>query len=171
MRHASGSVWLVEIGVWHGVNTANLRRVMAPDGLLTGVDHFPKSRWGVQWQKWIAERTLHAVENGAAELLEMSSVAAAGEFARRHAGALVDFIFFDGDHSYEGLAADWAAWSCLLDVGAIVALHDSRSHSGRDIDAAGSVRFTRDVLLPDSRLTEIDAVDSLTILRTNKSWC
>ncbi len=33
-RHAKGRRRLVEVGVWHGVTTCRLRRVMAPDGAL-----------------------------------------------------------------------------------------------------------------------------------------
>jgi hypothetical protein len=47
----------------------------------------------------------------------------------------------------------------------VVALHDSRPTPSRPIDDAGSVRFTRDVILADPRYEVADLVDSLTILR------
>lgn len=36
----------------------------------------------------------------------------------------IDLLFVDGDHSYEGVSADWAAYGPLLSAGAIVAFHD-----------------------------------------------
>jgi len=36
----------------------------------------------------------------------------------------IDFIFFDGDHSYEGIKTDWDKWSPKLKKGAVVIFHD-----------------------------------------------
>ena len=38
----------------------------------------------------------------------------------------IDLLFIDGDHSYEGIVADFRAWLEKLKPGAIVALHDHR---------------------------------------------
>ncbi len=37
----------------------------------------------------------------------------------------IDFLFIDGDHSYEGVKADWNSWSPKLNKGAIVVFHDT----------------------------------------------
>ncbi len=47
------------------------------------------------------------------------SAAVAGTFARR-----VDFLFVDGDHTYEGVKADVDAWLPLASDGATVVFHD-----------------------------------------------
>jgi predicted O-methyltransferase YrrM len=36
----------------------------------------------------------------------------------------IDFIFFDGDHSYEGIKTDWEKWSPKLKRGAVTVFHD-----------------------------------------------
>jgi len=36
----------------------------------------------------------------------------------------IDLLFIDGDHSYEGVKADWAAYAPLLAPGATVVFHD-----------------------------------------------
>lgn len=36
----------------------------------------------------------------------------------------IQFLFLDGDHSFEGISSDWASWSRYLVPGAIVVLHD-----------------------------------------------
>ncbi len=86
------------------------------------------------------------------------------EPAARQLGG-VDFVFIDGDHSYDGLRGDWEAWSPLIAPGGCVALHDSRSTPNNNIDDAGSVHFTRDVILNDPRFEVVDVVDSLTVMR------
>ena len=54
-RYAQGRTAIVEIGVWHGVTTAVLRRAMRDGGVLWAVDPFPAGRLGFSLQKPIAE--------------------------------------------------------------------------------------------------------------------
>jgi predicted O-methyltransferase YrrM len=157
-RHASGRRRLVEIGVWHGVTTKRLRQVMNPDGVLTAVDPFPAGRLGMSLQARIAHTEVDTVSNGTVEWVRATSA----EAARGHEP--VDFVFIDGDHSEEGLLADWEAWSPLVEPGGIVALHDSRSSRRRVIDDAGSVKVTNEVILPDKRFELVETVDTLTVL-------
>jgi predicted O-methyltransferase YrrM len=157
--HATGRRKLVEIGVWHGVTTARLRAVMHPDGELSAVDPYHPGRLGLNLHERIAHREVARVHGGRVRWLRMTSVDA----ARNHEP--VDFVFIDGDHSESGLLADWHAWSGLVKPGGIVALHDSRSTPERRIDNAGSVKVTREVILPDRRFEEVESVDSLTVMR------
>ena len=158
-RHASGRRRLVEIGVWHGVTTRRLRAAMDRNGTLTAVDPFPVGRLGVSLQQRIAHREVSAIKNGHVTWIR----ARGSEAAQGHEP--VEFIFIDGDHSAEGLLSDWQAWHPLVAPGGIVALHDSRSYPGRQIDDAGSVKVTRDVIRTDSSFAVVEEVDSLTVLR------
>jgi predicted O-methyltransferase YrrM len=63
------------------------------------------------------------------------------------------------------LREDWEAWSPLVAPGGIIAIHDSRATPEGHSEAVGSVRFTNDVILRDSRFEVAEAVDSLTVLR------
>ena len=63
----------------------------------------------------------------------------------------VDFVFIDGDHTYAGLREDWEAWSGLIAIAGIIALHDSRSTPDRAIENTGSVVYTRQVIAADDR--------------------
>ena len=158
-RHATGRQRLAEIGVWHGVTTKRLRAAMHAQGVLSAVDPFPVGRLGFSVQQHIAHREVSAIGNGQVDWLRTTGAAA----ARDHQP--VDFVFIDGDHSEEGLLADWRAWSPLVKPGGIVALHDSRSTPERPIDDAGSVKVTNEVILRDERFSVVDAVDSLTVLQ------
>lgn len=158
-RHAAGRARLVEIGVWHGVTTKRLRTAMAPDACLTAVDPFPKGRLGFSAAERIAHQEVATVDNGRVRWMRATGAAAAAG----HDG--VDFIFIDGDHSEEGLLADWTAWKGLVAPGGIVAIHDSRSTPDRQIDDAGSVKVTNRVIVRDPDFEVVEVVDSLTVVR------
>ena len=167
-RHAAGKRRLVEIGVWHGVTTVRLRSVMASNGLLFAVDPFPIGRLGFSLQQSIAHSEVGRVVNGDVKWLRMTGIAAAKEYATGEHEP-VDFIFIDGDHSYDGLRDDWEAWSPLVAPGGIVALHDSVPTAERPIHDAGSVRYTEDVIRRDPRFEFIESVDSLTVMQRRLS--
>lgn len=54
------------------------------------------------------------------------------ERVRGAAGSeLLDFVFIDGDHTYEGVRNDWTAWSPLVRPGGLVAFHDTWPNGDR----------------------------------------
>ena len=63
----------------------------------------------------IARREVARVRNGTVRWLRLRGVEAAPVV-----GGGVEFIFIDGDHSYEGLRSDWESWSPLIAPGGIV---------------------------------------------------
>lgn len=167
-RHARGARRVVEVGVWHGVTTARLRSTMAPDGVLWAVDPFERGRLGFSAQRLIARREVGKQRNGTVRWMRMTGVAAAAAY--RAAGEpAADLIFIDADHCYDAVVADWRAWSDLVAPGGIVCLHDSRSSATRNIDDAGSVAATRDVVLTDPRFELADTIDSLTAVRRRRA--
>jgi hypothetical protein len=163
-RHAAGKKRLAEIGVYQAVTTCRLRQAMAPDGVLLAVDPFAPGRLGFSYDRVIARGETRKIANGQVRWLRMTGKEAAQDKAVDELGG-VDFIFIDGNHSYEGLRDDWEGWSPRVVSGGIVALHDSRSYDGHDIESAGSVKFTREVITRDPRFQVVDTVDSLTVLR------
>jgi len=162
-RHAKSRLRPVEIGVWQGVTTRRLRAAMSPDAELWAIDPYVKGRLGVSFPELIAHGEVDLVENGRVRWVK-STAAAAAEQWKQEAREPTDFVFVDGDHSWDGISTDWNAWSSLVAPGGVVALHDSRSTPERPIDDAGSVRFTRDYILKDSRFRVVDEVDSLTVV-------
>ena len=109
-RRAVGRRRLAEIGVWHGVTTARLRQEMSADGVLLAIDPFHPGRLGFSIQRIIARRSVARHRRGRVVWLRTTGANAASEPAARELGG-VDFIFIDGDHSYDALRGDWEAWS------------------------------------------------------------
>jgi predicted O-methyltransferase YrrM len=159
---ASGKKRLAEVGVFHGVNTSSFREVMAADAVLIAIDPFHRPFFGIRgygWARRIAHREVSRIKRGSVVWIEDT-----GKNAPLRTELLdllpVDFIFIDGDHSWEGLKGDWESWSPRVALNGIVALHDSFNCGG-----AGSERFTTEVILHDQRYERLRAIDSLTILR------
>ena len=156
-RHARGRRTLVEIGVYHGASTARLARVMAPGATLTAIDPYPAGRLGVSFERMVALREVaRAPSAGVVRWLRATSHDAAAQFS-----GLADFVFVDGDHSWDGIARDWDDWSSRVAPRGVIVLHDSRSVPTRpDLD---SVRFTTDVVARDARFREVESVASLSV--------
>lgn len=166
-RYAKDKKCLVEIGVWHGVNTRKIREVMDAQGCLYAIDPFEPGKFGISWQKLIAHSEASQPKNGKVIWLENFSNKAIEQFKQIETKP-IDFMFIDGDHSYEGIKTDWMLWSPLIEIGGIVALHDSRSYEGRNIDYVGATQYTQHVILKDERFQEINHCDSLTIVQRIK---
>jgi predicted O-methyltransferase YrrM len=162
VRYARTKKRLAEIGVWEGVTARQLRDNISADAVYFAIDPYPVGRLGFSTQKVIAHRTVEKARNGRVVWIEDTGVNAASHDLVKERP--IDFLFIDGDHSYEGLKGDWQAWSPLIAIGGIVALHDSRSTPKRMIDDAGSVQFTNEAIVRDPKFRIVETVDSLTIL-------
>jgi hypothetical protein len=158
-RHAAGKRRLAEIGVWEGGTTRALRRVMSADGVLVAIDPFPAGRLGISYQRPIARGEVTRVRNGQVIWIRDTGVAAARD--PRVAAAPFDFVFIDGDHSFEGLRGDWAAWAPLAED--IVVLHDVIGDPDQ-----GSVRFAREHIFTDARFEILETVGCLAVLKRRR---
>jgi hypothetical protein len=78
-----------------------------------------------------------------------------------------DFIFIDGDHTYDAVRKDLEDWLPLLEQNGFVGFHDSAAVTS--IPNAfegwpGSIRLVKE-LRADSRLKYIETRDSLTVFQ------
>lgn len=161
-NYAAGRSRIVEVGVWHGVTTAVLRRAMAPDGVLWAVDPFPSGRLGFSAQRPIARRTVERVANGTVVWIRETGEAA-GTLYRKRELAPVDLLFLDADHRYDAVMGDWRAWNPLVAVGGVVCIHDS-AKTDRLLDS-GSIQAVADILASHPQFERVEVVDTLTVLR------
>ena len=163
IRHAAGRQRLVEIGVFNGVTTLELRKAMPATATLWAVDPFIAGRLGYNLDERIARHVINQSSNGTVEMIKLISAAAMEKYKALKLPP-VEFLFVDGDHTWAGIDADWKGWAPLIGVGGIVALHDSRSYPGREV-TLDSARYTKEVICADPRFEVIDEVDSITVLR------
>jgi cephalosporin hydroxylase len=73
-------------------------------------------------------------------------------------GELFDFAFIDGDHTYDGVRADWLAYSPMVRPGGTVAFHDTWPNFDRH--EPGVVRWVDELRhhLPSIEWTDPDRV-------------
>jgi predicted O-methyltransferase YrrM len=72
------------------------------------------------WPEWLAPR-VEFFDHQA----DSRDPATLAEVRRVLDGELFDVAFIDGDHTYDGVRADWLTWSPIVRPGGIVAFHDT----------------------------------------------
>jgi predicted O-methyltransferase YrrM len=163
-RYATGCRAIVEIGVAEGASALALREAAAPDGTIYLVDPYPAGRVpGVSFTKLCALQHLRHSKNANVQFIEDFSYNASKIWI-----APIDFLFIDGEHSYDACLRDWLEWSPFVVPGGHVAFHDARVFSnGWPREDWGPVRVVNE-LFRDRRLSSWEVVaemDSVVIVR------
>lgn len=165
LRWAEGRRIVVEIGVFEGVTTAALRRVLDPEAVLFAVDPFFAGRLGICYGQWIAHGEVARAEGAEVVWLRCRGDEAPARFRALSPG-LAELVFVDADHSYEGIRRDFEAWRPLLAPGGIIAFHDSAPVPGMPpYLIENSVRYVSEVVDHDPDLEPVETVASLRIFR------
>jgi predicted O-methyltransferase YrrM len=159
---ARGRKRVVEIGIYEGVSTRLIAESLPVDAEFYAIDPFVRGRAGICWSEVIAGSELRRgkVRHKVQIVRELSHRAAP------LIGGTFDFIFIDGDHSWEGISRDWADWAGRIDPGGVALLHDTHvpKHNPH-IGDLGSHRFFQEVIAIDPRYELLNVVDSLSVLR------
>jgi predicted O-methyltransferase YrrM len=160
--HVAGCSRIVEIGVFEGFTTRMLAEASDDDAVVFGVDPFYAGRLGTSWGLWIARFFNRSyLATGKVKLVCTLSTDVGEEVP-----VPVDYVFIDGDHTLEGITADWEFWSARVRPNGIIALHDTLLQSGkRDAVELGSHKYFDAYIRHDRRFRVVGQVDSLSILR------
>ncbi len=118
---------LVEIGVFEGASGATFRAAMASDATLHLIDPFiPDSMNSrLRARKFFAKMNLHRILNGKIIWHEDFSYNVIKTWNES-----IDFLFIDGDHTFEACLNDWENWSPYVAKDGIVIFHDARLGKG-----------------------------------------
>jgi predicted O-methyltransferase YrrM len=118
--------YVLEIGTNRGATLFMLTRVVAPDARLISVD-LPGGPYGGGYPSWKAHfyRAFalpgQRIECVRANSHDPDTVARVRASLGEHR---LDFLFIDGDHSYEGVKTDFGLYRPLVKQGGLIALHD-----------------------------------------------
>jgi cephalosporin hydroxylase len=121
---------VVEIGTMQGGTLAAWCACAADDAVIVSVD-LPGGEWGGGYS---ADRcdTIRDFARDGQELVLIQGNSQDPDtidlVERTLDGRTVEFLFIDGDHTYEGVAADWNNYSRLVTPGGLVAFHDILPH-------------------------------------------
>jgi len=126
---AAGRRRVVEIGVYEGSSAAVLCEVLDQDAELHLIDPFGHHGWALPagWgategaSRRVVERARR--RHGGPRVTWHVDYSAA--VAQRWEGD-VDLVFVDGDHSEEGVRADWEGWHGAVAPGGAIVFHDAR---------------------------------------------
>jgi predicted O-methyltransferase YrrM len=160
MKHVVGAKVVVEIGCYEGKTTAALGS--RTDGLVYSIDPFFKGRLGICYGEFIARSHCRRRRLSNVRFVKGFSHQAAPGFDSE-----IDFLFLDADHSFEATKRDWDDWFPKVKNGAIIAMHDCR-RAPNSPDYLGSMKFFEEYVSTATCVKEIDAVDSLAVLRVTR---
>lgn len=162
-KHAKDRTKALEIGTYMGVSANIIAKALGSNGKLFCVDPFLPKRNGVNAGKSIAVRDLK--RNGLLHKVAFLEGFSTTKNIIESIPLDLDFIFIDGDHSYEGLANDWEIVHQKLTKGGIVCLHDTMIPVNEEFRKFGSVKYFQDVVSKDSEFELIDSCHSMTVLK------
>ena len=121
---------VLEIGTAKGGTLFLFAQVAEPDAIIVSID-LPRGRFGGGYPKWMIpifksffkeNQKLYLIRRDSHDPLTLNIVKSI--LANRS----VDFLFIDGDHTYEGVRKDFEMYSPLVRRGGIIAFHDIVPH-------------------------------------------
>jgi predicted O-methyltransferase YrrM len=127
---AAGRRRVVEIGVYEGSSAIVLCDVLDPQAELHLIDPFGEHGWALPAGWGATEGASRRVVERARRRHDGPRVTWHVDYsaavARRWHDS-VDLVFIDGDHSEEGVRADWDGWHGFVEPGGAVVFHDARA--------------------------------------------
>ena len=110
---------IVEIGIDKGHSMATWKEAFSPEiliGINENMDHFDYKANHFADDVIVADSHLPSTYN---------------ELAKRLAGEQIDFLFIDGDHTYNGVRQDYEMYAQLVRPGGVIAFHDTMRVPGQ----------------------------------------
>ena len=157
-KFAAESQCTVEIGVAEGGSAWEAAQVMRPGGRLYLIDPYFRARLPIMSPTEVVARCLvRSVARCDVHWIRQFS-----HLARPSWTMPIDFLFIDGDHSYDGVRKDWDDWTPLVREGGRVALHDAHPEADWTEPDHGPVRLLEEVTHGGWQIVE--HVDSLVVL-------
>jgi cephalosporin hydroxylase len=116
---------ILEIGTFHGGTLFLFTRVAAADATLVSVDMDAGEFGGGYSRAWSPLLRSFARGTQRIELVRGDSHSPSTmERVESLLGSPVDFLFIDGDHTYEGVRSDFEMYAPLVRAGGLIAFHD-----------------------------------------------
>jgi len=126
IKQLGNNITGIEIGVWMGTNMGYLLQECDNISMLYGVDPYLPYE---DWNRFINDNAMDKAKESAINILKEFSDRAklyitTSEQFRAATEGEVDFIFIDGDHSYERCYEDLNLWYDIVRPGGLFSGHD-----------------------------------------------
>ncbi|OQB10456.1 MAG: Cephalosporin hydroxylase [Parcubacteria group bacterium ADurb.Bin216] len=91
----------------------------------------PSGNWGGNEESLVRERLQWIANSSQAKITYIAGNSQSSECLEKVKGLVseVDFLFIDGDHSYEGVKTDFLTYSPLVKKPGLIAFHDIAEHA------------------------------------------
>lgn len=120
---------VVEIGTWNGGTLFLWTRIASEDAHLVSID-LPGGQFGGGYAGWRVP-IFRSFARGRQKLdllrVDSHSTSTVEQIKRLLNGRTIDFLFLDGDHTYDGVKKDWDLYSPMVTQGGVIAFHDVAS--------------------------------------------
>lgn len=121
---------VLEIGTARGGTLFLWTRLARPDAAIMSID-LPGGKFGNGYSR--RREFLYRRFAGKSQRLHLlrgdsHSPDTMSEARKFFEGQPLDFLFIDGDHTYEGVKKDWEMYSPLVRAGGVIAFHDIAEH-------------------------------------------
>lgn len=160
-RYAEQRRVAVEFGTYMGVSASVIARALAADGKLYCVDPWELHHGKENPSLTICRRVLKRSGN-------FSRIVFLQGYSHEMESRLpadIDFMFVDGDHSYQGLERDWAIVLRKLAPGGIICLHDTSRPAVGDFPNHESVKFFQQHIRHHPEFEWLECCRTLNVLR------
>jgi predicted O-methyltransferase YrrM len=149
----------VEIGRFNGGSTLMLAVAVGPGGKITSIDIEPQD------DAKLKEILKQAQVSDRVELI-------IGDANKIEVKQPLDFVFIDGDHSYEGAKKDHNRWGNLVRPGGYIIHHDMGNSRDFSTQWNELARLHKDIVTKQSKEVEVvTEAGSMSIFRRrNASW-
>jgi len=119
--------FVLEIGTSRGGTLFLLTRVSSPDAIIISID-LPQGEFGgvfyPDWKKPFYRTFANYQQKINLIRKDSHATSTIEEIKRILNGHKLDFLFIDGDHTYEGVKVDFRAYGSLVRKGGLIAFHD-----------------------------------------------
>lgn len=159
-RHATQRTRALEIGSYMGASAAIIAKALVDDGQLFCVDPWEPRRGRENPGLTICRREL--ARNGVLDRVVF--IRAYSQNITTELAGRFDFIFVDGDHSYQGLQTDWEIVLKRLAPNGVVCLHDTTVPASEPHRRPDSVAFFNDVIREHSEFEVLECCHTLNAL-------
>jgi len=130
---------------------------MDPGGTLYLIDTYPKVL-GLNLSSIIARRLLDGAGSASVDWVRARS-----DEAVRSWTAPIDFLFIDGDHSYDAVRTDWEDWHGFVAPDGRVAFHDALLDADWMDSGFGSARFVKELIDAHAGWRLVEGADSIAV--------
>jgi cephalosporin hydroxylase len=121
---------ILEIGTARGGTLFMTSRVVEPDATLISLD-LPGGMWGGGYPRWKAgvyrrmvlpSQEVHLIRADSHDPTSLNQIRSILN------GERLDYLFIDGDHTYQGVKMDFEMYGPLVRSGGLIAFHDIADH-------------------------------------------